>query len=249
MLPPNGVVDIWTQRICGQQAPADAQLSTLTDDSLARARTFLRPGLGNTFLRSRIFERAVLARYVDHEPGELRIDRTCLLCGAAHGKPRLIAIPDGHAGAGLDFNLSHTRGVVVAAVVRPPHRVGIDVEHLNAASAMPSLVASVYSPEEIATGDHGAPGILAHWVRKEALLKATGHGLAIAPGAVTLQFEAAGRCRLVRAPHLSAHESWYVVDLRLGPDHVGAVAVDTNIRQLSINVLEGGDDGPLDAVE
>lgn len=107
--------------------------------------------------------------------------RRCVVCGStAHGKPEVAAA----LAAGVHVSLAHTRSYSYVAAARGP--VGVDVEHVDAVGAHP--VADVLlSRAEIAAGHPlDAESLTRTWARKEALLKATGHGLHVPPSGVTL---------------------------------------------------------------
>lgn len=101
------------------------------------------------------------------ELGVAAVTHECARCGATdHGRPR----PLGAEGGDLDLGLSLARAgdLVLAAVADGP--VGVDLEPLGGAAAREVTM----HPSE-----RGDP--LRAWVRKEALLKATGLGLLVAP--------------------------------------------------------------------
>ena len=90
-----------------------------------------------------------------------------------HGKPEL------PGALRLRFNLSHSRGIVVAAV-SPKLEVGIDVEPLSRQIDGRQLAANVLSQDEsadLAATGRRSEDFLPRWVMKEALAKATGQGL------------------------------------------------------------------------
>lgn len=109
--------------------------------------------------------RRVLGDLLATDPRRLAFDRTCLLCGhAGHGKPRL-------TGATLEFSITHARDRVLLAVTQGIP-VGVDVEPADAPVA--EVADSIRHPSE---NNVEGSELLRLWVRKEAILKATGHGL------------------------------------------------------------------------
>ena len=132
--------------------------------------------------------RLVLAARTGAPAADLRFDRTCRRCGADHGKPELV--DDGPAGSGtLAFNLAHAGDRVVVAVLEGNGpEVGVDVEPIPgpADPVMASGGDGILTPAELASfrrmPSHRRPrALVAWWTRKEAVLKATGQGLSIAP--------------------------------------------------------------------
>lgn len=124
--------------------------------------------------------------------GPVVVVRRCAVCGSTeHGKPEVAAA----LAAGVHVSLAHTRNRTHVAAARGP--VGVDVEEIDAVAAHP--VADVLlSPGERAAGHPlDAESLTRTWVRKEALLKATGHGLHVPPSAVTLSLPGDGEPRLL----------------------------------------------------
>lgn len=120
---------------------------------------------------------------------EIEVDRSCTLCtsGKKHGKPRI---------AGVNFNMSQVNPLVVGAFSRNPSAVlGVDVETLDA-RLFSGFARLALSNEERAFYERVAqerPAPVLHllsvalWTAKEAVLKATGHGLSVVPSLVRVQ--------------------------------------------------------------
>jgi 4'-phosphopantetheinyl transferase len=108
-----------------------------------------------------------LARRTLHEiigTTQLQFTRECRLCGnPAHGKPRLV---DG----GPSFSISHAGDRVILAV-SDAGEVGVDVEVIRSIDELAGLV---LHPSEAPVVDEALMRI---WVRKESVIKASGHGL------------------------------------------------------------------------
>jgi 4'-phosphopantetheinyl transferase len=140
--------------------------------------------------------RLVVGPVVGRGPASLVFTATCRTCGGPHGRPELVGAP------ALGLSLSHAAGLVAVAV-STAGRVGVDVE-LVSATDFDGFERVALAPGEQAR----TPAERARtWVRKEALLKATGHGLAVEPRSVVLSGPGG-------APRLLA---W------TGPEHPGPV--------------------------
>lgn len=144
----------------------DAAEAVLAPAERDRMRRFAREADRRRYLTAWSLVRQTLAELAGRRPQDLQFDRTCTLCGhAGHGKPRLVGGP-------WEFSLSHAGDRVVLAVAedRP---VGIDVELADA--AIDTIAHLVLHPDDPpVTG----PELVRVWVRKEAVAKVTGHGLA-----------------------------------------------------------------------
>lgn len=120
---------------------------------------------------------------------EIEVDRSCTLCtsGKKHGKPRI---------AGVNFNMSQVNPLVVGAFSRNSSAVlGVDVETLDARLFSGFARLALSNEErtfyERVAQERPAPVLhllsVALWTAKEAVLKATGHGLSVVPSLVRVQ--------------------------------------------------------------
>ncbi|MBO1755081.1 4'-phosphopantetheinyl transferase superfamily protein [Allobranchiibius sp. CTAmp26] len=107
------------------------------------------------------------------DPDDVRVAHLCPRCGgSAHGRPFLVG-PDRAPYLGV----SRTEGLVVVALAQVP--VGVDVEPADR-HVSSSVSAMILHPDE-----RGDP--LRSWVRKEAVLKATGEGLTTQPSSLSVE--------------------------------------------------------------
>ncbi|AXT84562.1 hypothetical protein C6I20_04685 [Aeromicrobium sp. A1-2] len=99
----------------------------------------------------------LIADFSGTPAAHVRVVRACRSCGSdRHGKPQIV-LPHGHTP--LHLSLSRSAGAAVVAVT-DAGPIGIDVEQ--------------------------GSSDLVTWVRKESLVKATGHGLTIDPETITV---------------------------------------------------------------
>lgn len=145
-----------------------------------------------SYLSTQALMRAMAAARLDvpsSAASEIEVDRSCTLCtsGKKHGKPRI---------AGVNFNMSQVNPLVVGAFSRNSSAVlGVDVETLDA-RLFSGFARLALSNEERAFYERVAqerPAPVLHlfsvalWTAKEAVLKATGHGLSVVPSLVRVQ--------------------------------------------------------------
>ncbi|MEQ3554409.1 4'-phosphopantetheinyl transferase superfamily protein [Pseudonocardia nematodicida] len=166
------------------------------------------------YLAAHALARLVLADALGTDPATLDIDRTCR-CGKPHGKPRLAG-----RGGTPGFSMTHSGRLVGVALGTGP--VGLDVEGHRALSGLDGLTEHALSPAERDAHTWDTGSFLVAWTRKEALLKATGEGLASPMDAITLS--APGTPAEV-LDWRDVDGSWWVADV-VTPygDHPGAVA-------------------------
>jgi 4'-phosphopantetheinyl transferase len=170
--------------------------------------------------RARFTVAAALLRLVGGQmlgvtPEQVQIDRKCRTCGKPHGKPSL--------GLGApQVSVSHS-GDWVALAVCADAPVGVDLEHAARRNNYQALAAHVLGPAEAPATDEAA--FLRYWVRKEALVKATGDGLSAGLRQVTVT--APGEPpRLLHYPGRPGLRA-ALRDLDGRPGHPAAVAVLT----------------------
>jgi 4'-phosphopantetheinyl transferase len=120
--------------------------------------------------------RTLLGELLGEQPCDVAIERHCVRCGSGdHGKPLLA-----DRSAAVHFSLAHSGPHVVVAVSRAGP-VGVDVECLRPnADYRPMLRRTLTADEASAFGAGGArpQDFLRTWVRKEAVTKAVGTGIA-----------------------------------------------------------------------
>ncbi|HYO86259.1 MAG TPA: 4'-phosphopantetheinyl transferase superfamily protein [Dermatophilaceae bacterium] len=147
-----------------------------------RLDTLYRPRDRDRYLTAHALMRLVLADHTGIEPGQQRFTRTCRICGGPHGKPKLVP---GGAWTGLvvpHVSLSYAGNRVLVALSYA-EELGVDVDRW-AATAFPGFSALALTEAEAAEliafrpQDRTAAKTV-WWVRKEAALKATGHGLRV----------------------------------------------------------------------
>lgn len=149
-------------------------LRALSPDERAKAGRFVRERDAQGFVVAHGALRRVLAGYQSTSPDRLQFT------AGAFGKPSLVALPDTPV---LEFNLSHSGDMALIAVARGGP-VGVDVEqwdrqiehielaeHFFSTSERDALRALAHDLELVTEGFFNA------WTRKEAYLKATGHGI------------------------------------------------------------------------
>lgn len=217
--------------------PADAhallpRLSGRERDRVERAVPADRTAVAAALLLARV----AVAEACGIEPADIRVDRRCPRCGStAHGVPRVVRADGGPV---PHLSLSRARDLVVVALAGSP--VGVDVEPVTATPPDRGVVLA--DDEQPAPEPHG---LLRSWVRKEAVLKAAGTGLAVDPRTLRVD-DRAGVPRVRRTPapgdpargptaasdplDVAPGHGWWLRDLDLGPTHLVAVALRTGRR-------------------
>lgn len=152
----------------------DALRADLEPQELARAARFVFERDRRRYLNGRHALRLLLGQQLNTPARQLRI------AANAYGKPELTSP------AGVAFNVSHSQGQGVIALLTPPvgewQAVGVDIEVGPAPPDADALAASAFDATDAKTlagiadpAAHGA-AFWCGWTRREAALKAIGTG-------------------------------------------------------------------------
>jgi 4'-phosphopantetheinyl transferase len=173
--------------------------------------------------------RSVLASYLEVEPEQVAF------AYGPQGKPKLAC-----SDIGLEFNLSHTGDLALCAITRE-RSVGVDIEHLRPIDAAEQIITRFFSPREQAEFfESPLPDrprtFFRAWTRKEALLKATGEGLASLTGSFDVPLTDFGSERMIVGVHAETGGGWTLQDLDVGPGYIAAMAVEGELA--AVNLLD-----------
>jgi len=175
--------------------------------------------LGSAWLMRRL-----VASSLGVAPIEARILRRCPRCPAPHGRP---VVPDLTAdGVTVHVSATHSGGLIgVALSTSGP--VGLDLEDLQgrgprAWSGVWRVLGRPDVPGAAAGGPEAVREAATAWVRTEALLKATGRGLAVSPRAVDIS--AGAEPVVTRWPWGDPTGRVSLLDLSPGRRYVAALA-------------------------
>ncbi|GII54376.1 hypothetical protein Pth03_27650 [Planotetraspora thailandica] len=168
---------MWWSSASGDIASLGALAGFMNDDERRRFEAMRRPQARDQFALGCALMRVAAGHHLGAAPGDVLVERRCVSCGGPHGKPRILG------DSGLEISLSHTDGHVVCAVARGTP-VGVDVEDGATLMNGDLLAGDILAPREAEVyrqlrPEHRRSALLTYWTRKEAVLKATGHGLRV----------------------------------------------------------------------
>ncbi|WP_201313971.1 4'-phosphopantetheinyl transferase superfamily protein [Dyella sp. EPa41] len=153
----------------------DEAMDVLSMPERERSHRFRQPQHRDEYVLAHAMWRLVLAEVLDVSP------RDVSLASTSHGQPCL-------PGTGHATSISHSGGKIAVAVARGGC-IGVDIEQSPPRMGMQDLLKVVCTAEE-AEALRSLPeamrddAMLALWTRKEALLKAFGVGLLVAPSSI-----------------------------------------------------------------
>lgn len=214
-------VHIWVGRSRSELDEAD--LGLLSPGELTRLRT-LRGAKGVHYAGAHASVRRVIARYVKADAADIEFGTaTCVTCrSSAHGKPEMVR-PDGTS---LRFSLSRSGPYWAVAIAMVD--VGLDIEERREldAEGIGGFALSAAEREllaGLAEGDRQS-AFFRCWTRKEAVVKASGHGLSVNLRKVEVMASTAPWARVVDHASALAPDGWVVGDLQVFPGLYMALA-------------------------
>ena len=163
-------------------------LDYVGEEARRKAASIHSPSASVSYLATEALMRALAAPRLGISGRSARtitVDRSCRLCtsGKPHGKPRI---------AGVNFNMSQVPSLAAGGFCAQQQVVlGIDLETVQA-SLFPGFARVALTVDERAAYESLPPGQqqaagVAIWTAKEAVLKATGHGLSVSPQTVQIE--------------------------------------------------------------
>ena len=214
-----GVARVWHWPLNASALEVADLRKLLSPDELERAERYRFDQHRNEFILSRAVLRMVLASYTAQSPESLSFDYS------AQGKPALKNGPPD-----LRFNVSHTEGLAVLALVRE-REIGVDAEKIRPQPDAQKLAKRFFSAREQLflgklSGDELQRAFFRCWTRKEAYIKAKGEGLSIPLHAFDVSLEEDQPAALLGTrPDPTEVGRWTLYDLSVGPGYAAALTV------------------------
>jgi 4'-phosphopantetheinyl transferase len=215
---PAGVARVWHWPLDVSALDVRDLRKVLSPDERERAERYRFDQHRNEFILTRAVLRMVLASYTAQSPENLSFDYS------AQGKPALSNGP-----SDLRFNVSHTEGLAVLALVRE-REIGVDAEKIRPQPDAQKLAKRFFSLLEQRflerlSGDELQRAFFRCWTRKEAYIKAKGEGLSIPLHAFDVSLEDDQPAALVGTrPDPTEAGRWTLYNLSLGQGYSAALA-------------------------
>jgi phosphopantetheinyl transferase len=182
-IPVAGDVEVavfWTAASNLDSRAVDHLLRELSSTESRRAQSVAFAELRRTYVAAHALLRRVLRAALEGE-------EPCLICGS-NGRPELA--PPQYRRSALFFNLTHTRDFAACAILRGTS-VGIDAEDIRRPIDIETIAGRWFAAPErryLASfaAERRSNAFFRIWTSKEAILKATGHGLRIPPERISI---------------------------------------------------------------
>lgn len=185
-----------------------------------RARRFRHPAHQHAYVACRGALRWLLGKYLAEAPEKIRFAL------GFNDKPQLANA----GGPALHFNISHTAGMALFAF-SGEHEIGVDVETIGQFDDWPALAERILSPCAVRQLNalpeaERLRAFYRAWVRKEAILKATGQGLVEALGEIEVTFAPAEPARVVSLwGKREAAGAWWLAEPEVPANFAAALAL------------------------
>jgi len=199
-------------------------IELLPEHEIARAQRFRQAQDRNTYALAHAFWRLALALTLDCTPDQVHLSK------GSHGQPLLRDTP-------YATSLSHSGSQVAIAIARAS-TVGVDIEQAPPRASLSELIELLCTPAE-AQALQTLPqvdrteALLSLWTRKEALLKAFGIGLRVAPSSI----DAPLGCAIDPPTAASDAPACRLHALALPPNLAGALAAPLAITRIQLQTL------------
>lgn len=198
------------------QFRAEDWLSALSETEMTRTKSISRTADRQQYIISRGVLKRLLSGFLSVAEQEIALQY------GKNGKPSVAGHPE------LQFNSSHSGEAFVIGFVRG-REIGVDVEPLDRPVNRTKLQSWLFTPAELtaflALDEHDRQEAFIHsWTRKEAVLKASGDGLAHPMNTLELS-------------HVQASASWFLESRTLPENYRMAVAVKGTISGIRYTAL------------
>lgn len=226
-------IDIWLSYYgdIGDEALLCEMRSLLSDAERAQEPRFYFADDRKRYLVTRALVRSVLSRYAGVAPADWAFTPN------EYGRPRIANTGAGLEG--LDFNLSHTRGLIALGISRR-RRLGVDVEHVTHRQVSLGIADRFFSPREVAdlgrVPAHGQQDrFFEYWTFKESYIKARGMGLSLPLDQFGFDFPSEGEVHLSVDARLDDDAGrWSFWQMRPRPSYLLAVCAQRLPRQSTV---------------
>lgn len=216
-----GQADIWFADLRLDELWFSACLDLLSEDELSRMHRFHFERHRRRYAVGRATLRCLLAKYYGVAPASLKF------CEGPAGKP---VLSGAWAASEIQFNVAHCEDLALFGITRGA-LIGVDVEQIREIPEADHLVRQFFCPEEANVFSRLPPvqrpqAFFNLWTRKEALLKATGEGVAHSLNRVEVSLLPEEQASIRKLPpEFGQIDQWSLVEVTSQPKYAAAVAV------------------------
>ena len=231
----SGEIHVWRLALDVPPQRARRHEQLISAEERRRADRFRQECHRRRFVVRRGLLRSILASYLQCSPRGLRF------VFGDQGKP---ALGGSAARSGIEFNVSHSADLALLAVAHR-RRVGVDIERADPAVGVTPLIETCCTASEIAEisgqPEHSHRELfLRAWTRKEAVAKACGRGLSLAPARIEVSVAAAAPAKLLSINGDGrAASRWLLYDLAVDAGYAAALAAEVPSCRIVTRIWPG----------
>jgi 4'-phosphopantetheinyl transferase len=212
-------VHIWRSSISVPVDELQSLKNILAKDEMVRASRFVFEMDCRRYIVARALLRKILCLYLPIEADEMIFNYN------DYGKPFL---PEAINIYNINFNLSHSGSIIVYAIAKG-REIGIDVERIREMEACDDIIDRYFSFQEKNLFQLISPQLQQRsfftcWTRKEAYVKALGHGLANSFDQFSVSLNPGESPVLLKGDTVDASR-WSIKEVISNSAYVAAVAV------------------------
>lgn len=221
---PEGKAHVWYFSVEQFSTGIAPFVEVLSDDEKQKAKSFKFVKDQKISILSRGLLRMISARYLDVDAHKIRFRYS------DYGKPAYFD------GSSLKFNVSHSGKYIVIAFTSGSE-VGVDIEHIKTNFEVLDIARKFFSDGEIESVMAFDPSerVMAFfrcWTRKEAFIKAKGHGLSFPLDAFTVSLDKDDPKMLETKWDADERRKWRLFSFVPAEGYVGALLVAHSIQSV-----------------
>ena len=219
-------IDVWAVQVSAPDVVVEHYFATLSPDERVRAGRYRFEDHRRSFILSRGVLRALLGCYVSAPAGKIQFSY------GERGKPHLFGVT-----TDIRFNSSHSANVALYAMTRHCD-LGVDIEKIRLLEDMHQVADRFFCPEE-AQELRSLPwaeqesAFFNCWTRKEAYIKAVGHGLSMPLNGFRVTLKPGDPVEFVHLGNdRQGARKWTLQSIPIAPGYAAAVAYHDSFRSL-----------------
>ncbi len=212
-------VHIWSVDVNAHLHGLNYYLSLLSLEENQHAKSYVFQKHSDHFVIRRAILRVILSFYLNIHPKNIPIRPD------QNGKPWISLCE-----SNIYFNLSHSNDLVYYAISSEAC-IGIDIEHVQDQELEKDLTTFTLHPEEYEffanlSSHQRKDFFYRYWSQKEALVKATGSGLAYPLSNIHIEFSNPLTPRLIRFDQKDHINNWSLSLIETPPNYIGHIALN-----------------------
>jgi len=219
-------LDIWRVQLDLPDEQVNNLAAKLNDEEQLRADKFLLKRKAREFIVSRTALKTILACVLQRTPNEL------MFKAGVNGKPYLV---NNNLPVPLHFNLAHSDELALIAVTTSG-QIGIDIEKIRTDIDHDNLSRRFFSAREYAAlqqinDQDRLSAFFATWTRKEAVVKATGSGIATSLKQFDVTVDPVQTPQILLSAETPEEiASLFLATINVGTEYYATLATSSNIE-------------------